>query len=130
MRKWLIPAMVSLGMLLTGCGPDTIFVRPSLDTPEQHLVSGHKLLQRGKYDDACREFQRAKELMAPNYVSANVGLGLALAYKGELAEGRKVMDQAGKMAISAKDKAEVREGYEQLEELSRNQHQGQTSTQE
>jgi tetratricopeptide (TPR) repeat protein len=123
MRKIIACVMVAYGVLLAGCGPDTIFVRPRLDSPDQHLAAGHQLLQRGKYDDACREFIRAKELMAPNHVAVFVGLGLALGYKGEIAEGRNALDQARQLAISDKDRAEVQKGYDRFAELMRNQGQ-------
>ena len=38
--------------LIVACGPDTIILRPSLDTPEQHVKNGHNLLARGKIDAA------------------------------------------------------------------------------
>lgn len=113
-------AVVAIAVFLTGCGPDTIFVRPYLDTPEQHLAAGHQLLERGKYDDACREFMHARVLMAPNYVSAYVGLGLALGYKGEFEEGEKSLNLAREMAVSEKDKGEVAKGFERFEEIRRN----------
>lgn len=119
MRKCMGLVMVAFMVLLTGCGPDTIFVRPYLDTPEQHLAAGHRLLDRGKYDDACREFIHARTLMAPQYVSAYVGLGLALGYKGEFVDGRNALDRAHEMAVSDEDKATVQKGYERFERIQR-----------
>lgn len=115
--------LLASALFLTGCGPDTIFVRPYLDTPEQHFTAGHKLLERGKYEDACREFMRARALMAPDFISVHVGLGLALGYKGDLDEGRKALDQAKAMAVTDEDKAEVQKGYERFEEIVRSQDQ-------
>lgn len=121
--------MVAFSMFVTGCGPDTIFVRPYLDTPEQHIAAGHQLLKRGKYDDACREFMHARVLMAPNYVSVYVGLGLALGYKGEFEEGEKALRLAREMAVSEKDKGEVEKGFERFQDLRRkSQGEDQTST--
>ncbi len=118
MRKMISMVMAACGLFLAGCGPDTIFVRPRLDTPDQHLATGHQLIKLGKYDDACREFMRAKELMAPNYVAAYVGLGLALGHQGKLDEAQAALDQAGKEAISDEDIAAVQKGYQRLEQIT------------
>ncbi len=107
-----------LTVLSAGCGPDTIFVRPGLDTPAQHVDNGHQLLQRGKVEDACREFIRAKEL-DPHFVEAYVGLGVALGRKGEFAAGLTSIDQARQMATTAQEISAVRKGYEQLDEIKR-----------
>ncbi|MGD9248318.1 MAG: tetratricopeptide repeat protein, partial [Desulfobacteraceae bacterium] len=72
-KKWFV--FLLMGLLFIGCGPDTIFVRPGLDTPSQHVANGHQLLEQGKFDAACREFDRAKEL-DPSYIRAYVGLGV------------------------------------------------------
>jgi len=111
---------VWLSLLIVGCGPDTIFLRPGLDTPAQHVENGQQLLQRGKLEDACREFMRAKEL-EPLYVKAHVGLGIALARKGDLAGASASMDQARRIAGNSEEIAEVRKGYEQLETIRRRQ---------
>ena len=115
--KWFAPLVV-IGMLLSGCGPDTVFLRPGLDTPSQHVINGHILLDRGKIDDACREFDRAKEL-DPDYVKAYVGLGLALGKKGEFDAGMKTLSIAREKAVSVEDIGLVQQGYEQLLEMKR-----------
>jgi len=107
-----------LGVLIAGCGPDTIFVRPGLDTPAQHVANGHQLLQRGKVDDACREFKRAKEL-DPHNVKAYVGLGVALGRKGDLSAGVAAMDKARQMASNPQEISEIQNGYKQLNEIKR-----------
>jgi len=99
--------------LVLGCGPETIFMRQGLDTPSQHVTNGHQLLQRGKFDDACREFVRAKEL-DPHYPLAYVGLGIALGHKGDLENGLKNLAQAKELAVSAEDRAAVQKGYDQF----------------
>lgn len=110
--------MVVLGVGLSGCGPDTIFVRPGLDTPAQHVANGHQLLERGKIDDACREFKRAKEL-DPDYITAYVGLGLALGQKGDIEAGMHNLSIAKHKAVSVKDFEAVQQGYDQLNEMKR-----------
>jgi thioredoxin-like negative regulator of GroEL len=109
-----------VSFLILGCGPDTIFLRSGLDTPAQHVENGQQLLQRGKLEDACREFKRAKEL-DPLCVKAHVGLGIALARKGDLKGASAAMDQARRIAGNSQEIAEVRKGYEQLEQIRRTQ---------
>ena len=113
--KWFVPFLI-IGTLFSGCGPDTVFLRPGLDTPSQHVVNGHQLLDRGKIDDAYREFDRAKEL-DPNYVKAYVGLGVALGMKGDFEAGMQTMSIAKEKAVSAQDVEDVQRGYEQLNEM-------------
>lgn len=114
--NWVMICVLVGLMLLTACGPDTIMVRPGLDTPSQHVLNGHQLLERGKPEDACREFMRAKEL-DPHYAKAYVGLGLALGYKGEFQKGMETMDQAKAVANNADDLAAVEKGYGQLKKM-------------
>lgn len=118
--KWIVPLLISL--FLTGCGPDTIFLRPGLDTPSQHVANGNQLLDVGKVDDAFREFERAKEL-DPNYVRAYVGIGVALGRKGDIDAGMEALAMAEKMADSAPEQDAVKKGYAQLDAL-RNTTQG------
>ena len=105
-----------IGVLIIGCGPDTIFLRNGLDTPVQHVANGHQLLKRGKVDDACREFKRAQEL-DPQYVKAYVGLGVALGQKGDHDAGMASMNQARQLADDPQEISEVKKGYEQLDAL-------------
>jgi thioredoxin-like negative regulator of GroEL len=115
--KWFAPLLI-IGTLFSACSPDTVFLRPGLDTPSQHVVNGQQLLDRGKIDDACREFDRAKEL-DPNYVKAYVGLGMAMGKKGEFEAGMQTMSMAKEKAASAQDIEVVQKGIEQLMEMKR-----------
>ncbi len=108
-----------VGLVVSACGPDTIFVRPGLDTPEQHVAAGHQLLGRGKVEDAYREFSRAKELN-PHFIKAYVGIGVALAYKGDIEAGLASMDRAKQMAGNPQELSEVRKGYERIDEIKHN----------
>jgi tetratricopeptide (TPR) repeat protein len=103
-------------VMLMGCSPETIFMRPGLDTPSQHVTNGQQLLRRGKVDDACREFARAKEL-DPQFPLAYVGLGIALGRKGDLENGLKNLDHARRLADSAEERAAVQKGYDQFYEI-------------
>jgi tetratricopeptide (TPR) repeat protein len=120
MAKMRCLVTVWLGLLIVGCGPDTIILRPGLDTPAQHVENGQQLLLRGKLEDACREFNRAKEL-DPLYVKAHIGLGIALARMGDLTAASSSMDQARRIAGNSQEIEEVRKGYEQLGKIKRGQ---------
>jgi tetratricopeptide (TPR) repeat protein len=113
MGKTIWVLMLACWLPLAGCGPDTIFMRPGLDTPAQHVHNGHKLLKIGRVDDACREFNRAREL-DPNFIEAYVGLGIALGHKGDLKAGMQNMDLASQMANSEADRRIVNDGYDLL----------------
>jgi tetratricopeptide (TPR) repeat protein len=115
-RIWITVVTLMVLILVAACGPDTIWLRPGLDTPGQHVQNGHQLLKRGKLDDACREFERAREL-DPNFTQAYVGLGLALGYKGEFQKGMDVMDQAKATADSHDEHLAVQNGYDQLKKM-------------
>ena len=78
---------------LQGCAPKVRAPESLLDTPEHHVQNGMKLLKLGKYDDAMREFELAKEL-DPKFSGAYVGSGLVFGYKGGFKEGIQDMDKA------------------------------------
>jgi tetratricopeptide (TPR) repeat protein len=99
--------------VLIGCGPETIFVRPGLDTPALHVSNGNQLLDQGKWQDACREFERARDL-DPFYTDAYIGLGIAVGGQGDMAGGLKVLDYARELAQNEDDLARVQYGYDRL----------------
>lgn len=121
MRKTTHLFVLLLGFIMFGCGPDTIFLRPGLDTPAVHVANGNNLLDRGKVDDAYREFQRAKAL-DPSYTPAYIGLGIVLGQKGRIDDGLKTLDVASKMADNDKDRTAVEQGYLRLHKLKRYQN--------
>ncbi len=122
MRKTTCLIVLLLGFVVLGCGPHTIFLRPGLDTPSMHVANGNNLLERGKVDDAYREFQRAKAL-DPSYTPAYIGLGIVLGRKGRIDDGLKTLDMASEMADNDKDRTAVEQGYHRLHELQRDQEQ-------
>lgn len=103
-------------LLIGACGPDTIFLRPGLDTPTQHVKNGHSLLSLGKIDDANAEFMRAKSLN-DNYAPAHVGIALVQGYRGDVEGGIKTLNQAKGLAATPEDVAVIDEGYERLVEM-------------
>ena len=102
--------------LLSACGPDTIFLRPALDTPEQHVKNGNSLLTQGKIDAAETEFLRSMELNA-GYVPAYVGLALAHGHRGDFDDGFKTLEKAESLASSPEEKEFVEQGIETLEKM-------------
>ena len=101
-------------LTLVSCGPETILLRPSLDTPSQHVDNGYKLMAYGKTDAAVREFKRSMELNV-EYAPAYVGLGIVYGIKGELARGRALMEKAKALAKNDEQKKEVEMGFERLD---------------
>ncbi len=102
--------------LFLACGPDTIFLRPALDTPQQHVKNGHNLLSRGKIDAANAEFLRAKNL-DQDYAPAYVGLALIQGHQGNIDLGFDILNQAKARATTPEDTQVVDRGYEQLQEM-------------
>ena len=105
-------------LTLVSCGPEPILLRPSLDTPLQHVDNGYKLMASGKTDDAIREFNRSMELDA-GFAPAYVGLGIAVGMKGDLTQGRVLMEKAKTLAISDEQKKEVEMGFERLDYMEK-----------
>jgi Flp pilus assembly protein TadD len=106
--------VLSLALLLGACGPDTIFLRPALDTPAQHVKNGHSLLARGKIEAANNEFTRAKSLDA-GYAPAYVGLALVQGHRGDIDGGLDILNQARELVATPADAEAVDQGYDQLE---------------
>ncbi len=106
--------LVLLGTLVGACGPDTIFLRPALDTPAQHVKNGHSLLERGKIDDAHTEFVRAKSLDGA-YAPAYIGIALIRGYRGDIDGGVEILNEARALAATPDERKSVDQGYDQLE---------------
>jgi hypothetical protein len=114
-RNAFILLILSL-FLISACGPDTIFLRPGLDTPAQHVKNGHSLLSCGKIDAANAEFLRATTLDG-NYVPAIVGIALVQGHRGNIDEGVETLNQAKGLTTTAEEEQAVDQGYRQLHEL-------------
>ena len=111
----LLPLLPLVFLLtLVSCGPETILLRPNLDSPSQHVDNGYKLMAYGKTDAAVREFKRSIELDA-EYAPAYVGLGIVYGIKGDLAQGRALMEQAKALAKNEEHNKEVEMGFERLD---------------
>jgi hypothetical protein len=114
-RNAFILLILSL-FLISACGPDTIFLRPGLDTPAQHVKNGHSLLSCGKIDAANAEFLRATTLDG-NYVPAFVGIALVQGHRGNIDEGVETLNKAKGLTTTAEEEQAVDQGYRQLHEL-------------
>jgi hypothetical protein len=106
--------------LLSACGPDTIFLRPGLDTPAQHVKNGHSLLSYGKIDAANKEFLRATAL-DENYVPAYVGIALVQGHRGNIDEGFLTLERAKELINTPEEKEALDQGYKQLVEIKQKQ---------
>ena len=104
------------GVWICACGPDTIFLRPGLDTPGQHVANGDMLLKQKKLDAAFREFNRA-QMLEPNYAPAHVGLGKIWGLRGEVVKARAAMDRAQDVARGESERQAVSEGWQFLDAL-------------
>ena len=109
-------------MILVSCGPETILLRPSLDSPPQHVDNGYKLMAYGKTEAAIREFKRSIEL-DENYAPAYVGLGIAYGMQDDLVQGRIMMEKAKTLARSEEQRKEVEMGFERLDYIEKNSQQ-------
>lgn len=106
-------------ILVAACGPDTIFLRPALDTPEQHVKNGNNLFDRGKIEAANAEFMRAKTL-DDGYAPAYVGLALIKGHQGDVAGGFETLDQARLLVATPEEGQAVDRGFEVLQEMKAN----------
>ena len=107
---WLALSMV----LIMACGPETIFLRPALDTPEQHVKNGQTLLKRGKIDAASAEFARARSL-DDGYAPAYIGLALVQGHRGDINGGFETLQKARRIAATPDEAKAVDRGFETLE---------------
>ena len=112
-RQWFWWVIVCVSI---GCGPNTVFLRPALDTPAQHLANGNALLDQGKWHDASREFERAREL-DPFFTEAYVGLAIASGHKGDFETAARILDQARQTVNSPEQREIVNKGDAQLHQM-------------
>jgi len=101
-------------IILVSCGPETILLRPSLDSPLHHVDNGYKLMAYGKTEAAVREFKRSIEL-DETYAPAYVGLGIVYGVQGDLDQGRAMMEKAEALARGEEQRKEVEMGFERLD---------------
>jgi len=64
-----------------------------MDNPDHHFNNGMKFLDKGEYDNALVEFERAKAL-DPKYGKAYMGVGLVQGFKGDFDKAFESMKKA------------------------------------
>ena len=116
MLKNRVAALLVFLFVYTGCGPETIFLRPSLDTLEQHLANGQVLLEQGKYHHALREFKRANEL-APGNLDSLLGLGIAQGHCETIERGMSTLKKAEDLVTTPEEQSKLLEAYATLKTL-------------
>ena len=108
---WLVMIVFFVG----ACGPDTIFLRPALDTPDQHVKNGYALLKSGKIEAAEMEFTRARDI--DDDLPAHVGLALVRGYRGDIDGGLAMLEQVRSRVDSPDDTRCVERGIAQLKAM-------------
>ena len=88
---------------LISCAPKPRKEVSALDTPEHHVFSGNKLLDKGKYDEAKREFDLALSL-DHKYSPAYAGMGLVYGYQNNFDKAYDNLKDAKSYAKSKEDK--------------------------
>jgi tetratricopeptide (TPR) repeat protein len=87
--------------------------RAQLHTPDHHVANGHKLLSKGRVDDARREFEMATDLDR-RYAPAYAGLALAAGSTGRFDEAKENLEKAGRYAQGPGQEVEVAVAYIRL----------------
>jgi len=107
-------SVLFLGIFLsTGCSPKPRPPESILDTPEHHVSSGLKLLNKNYLLDAQREFELALQL-DPNYTDAHRGLGLTYAKEKKFEPALESMRRARDTSKTQNEKALAYVGFMQL----------------
>jgi len=99
--------------LFVGCSPKPRAPESVLDTPEHHVTSGMKLLNKNYLLDAKREFELALQL-DPNYSDADRGLGLTYGMEKKFEPAFESMRKARDTAETNRQKAMAYVGFMRL----------------
>ena len=95
---------LAIPALLCACAAQLGEPISALDTPERHVSSGFRLMDREYLSDAKREFEHALG-NDPDLSSAHRGLGLVLAMQGDFHAGVEALNRAQEEARDDRDRA-------------------------
>ena len=118
---WLLVALftaVLFAAMIISCAPPPRKPEAALDTPEHHVFSGNKLLDKGDYSGAQREFEMAIQL-DKKFPPAYVGLGLIFGYQNSFEKAYETMKKAKGLAEKPEDKANAHVGMIRLYSMER-----------
>ncbi len=107
-----------LGMMIASCAKAPRKPEAALDTPEHHVFTGNKLLDKGDIQGAQREFELAVQLDR-KYSPAYVGLGLVDAHLNYFEKAYENMKKAKSLAEKPEDKVNARVGMIRLYSMER-----------
>ena len=109
---------VAFGVMMTSCAKPPRKPEAALDTPEHHVFSGNKLLDKGDYAGAQREFDLAIQL-DKKYSPAYVGLGLVFGFQNNFDKAFENMKKAKGLAEKPDDKVTAYVGMIRLYSMER-----------
>jgi Tfp pilus assembly protein PilF len=106
------------GMMLSSCAASPRKPEAALDTPEHHVFSGNKLLDKGDYGGAQREFELAIQLDR-KYSPAFVGLGLVYGCQNSFEKAYENMKEGKSLAEKKEDRMNAHVGMIRLYSMER-----------
>ncbi len=110
--------LFSFGVMITSCAQAPRKPEAALDTPEHHVFSGNKLLEKGDAAGAQREFELAIQL-DKKYSPAYVGMGLVWGFQKNFEKAYENMKRAKSLAQKPEDKVDAHVGMIRLYSLER-----------
>ena len=110
--------LVGVAVMVSSCAAPPRKPEAALDTPEHHVFTGNKLMDKGDYIGAQREFVLAMQL-DKKYSPAYVGLGLVFAYQKDFEKAHENMKQAKSLAEKKEDRVNASVGMIRLYSMER-----------
>ncbi len=110
--------LVGVAVMVSSCAAPPRKPEAALDTPEHHVFTGNKLMDKGDYIGAQREFVLAMQL-DKKYSPAYVGLGLVFAYQKDFEKAHENLKQAKSLAEKKEDRINASVGMIRLYSMER-----------
>jgi tetratricopeptide (TPR) repeat protein len=117
-RLIVLGILLSFGVMITSCAKPLRKPEAALDTPEHHVFSGNKFLEKGDAAGAQREFELAIQL-DKKYSPAYVGMGLVFGAQKSFEKAYENMKKAKSLAQKPEDKVDAHVGMIRLYSLER-----------